>query len=170
MNTHAVNFIFCKCDHCTDPEKCLLSGCRLPMTDDIISATLFDPSAKSLVQQRNDDGKEQLLYKAIREQARKAALQKNTSFVSVDASATLQSTESTCATVCSSSSIVTGTMRSKKMKLVQKHAPHSEQPGSELTGQIKNYLRYIPVGDGEDPLAFWKKGFFQLWKGLRKNI
>ena len=65
---------------------------RLPMTDDIILATLFDPSAKSLVQQLSDDGKEQLVYKAIREQARKAAMQKNTSSVSVDASATLQST------------------------------------------------------------------------------
>jgi hypothetical protein len=72
---------------------------RLPMTDDIILVTLFDPSANSLVQQLSDDGKEQLLYKAIREQARKAALQKNTSSVSVDASAPLQSSESTSATV-----------------------------------------------------------------------
>ena len=31
---------------------------RLPMTDDIILATFFDPSAKSLVQQLSDDGKE----------------------------------------------------------------------------------------------------------------
>jgi hypothetical protein len=29
---------------------------RLPMTDDIILTTLFDPSAKSLVQQLSDDG------------------------------------------------------------------------------------------------------------------
>ena len=34
---------------------------RLPMTDDIILATLFDPSSKSLVQQLSDDGKEQLV-------------------------------------------------------------------------------------------------------------
>ena len=33
---------------------------RLPMTDDIILATFFDPSAKSLVQQLIDHGKEQL--------------------------------------------------------------------------------------------------------------
>ena len=103
-------------------------------------------------------------YKATREQARKAAMQKNTSSVSVDASATLLSTKSTSAT--ESSSTVTGATLSKKMKLVQKYAPHSEQPDSELIEQIKNYLRYIPVGDDEDPLAFWKKfwkkGFFQL--------
>ena len=34
---------------------------QLPMTDDIILATLFDLSAKSLVQQLSDDGKEQLV-------------------------------------------------------------------------------------------------------------
>lgn len=143
---------------------------RLPMTDDIILATLFDPSAKSLVSQLSDDGKEQLVYKAVREQARKAAMQNNTSSVSIDASATLQSAESTSATESSSSSSVPGATLSKKMKLVQKHTPHSEQPDCELIEQIKNYLRYLPVGDDEDPLAFWKKGFFQLLKGLRRNI
>jgi len=72
-------------------------------------ATLFDPSAKSLVHQLSDDGKEQLVYKAIKEQARKVAMQKNTSCVSVDASATLQSTATVSTnTNVSSSSIVTG--------------------------------------------------------------
>jgi len=85
---------------------------RLPMTDDIILATVFDPSAKSLVQQLSDDGKEQLVYKAIREQARKVAICRKTPAVSVDASATLQSTESTSATVSSCS--VTGATLSKK--------------------------------------------------------
>jgi hypothetical protein len=79
---------------------------------------------KSWVQQLNDDGKEQLLYTAIREQARKAASRKNTSSVTADASRTLQSTESISATVSSSS--VTGATLSKNIKLVQKHVPHSE--------------------------------------------
>ena len=45
-----------------------------------------------------------------------------------------------------------GATLSKKMKLVQKQTPHSEQPDCELIEQIKNYLRYLPVGDDEDPL------------------
>jgi hypothetical protein len=96
-------------------------------------------------------------------------MQNNTSSVSVDASATLQSAESTSATVSSSSRSVTGATLSKKMKLVQKHTPHSEQPDSELIEQIKNYLRYIPVGDDEDPLAFWKKGLFPTLEGAAKK-
>jgi hAT family C-terminal dimerisation region len=143
---------------------------RLPMTDDIILATLFDPSAKSLVSQLSDDGKEQLLYKAVREQARKAAMQNNTNSVSVDASATLQSAVSTSATESSSAaSSAPGATLSKKMKLVQKHTPHSEQPDHELIEQIKNYLHYLPVADDEDPLAFWKKGLFPLLEGAAKK-
>lgn len=141
---------------------------RLPMTDDIILATLFDPSAKNLVSQLSDDGKEQLVYKAVKEQARKAAMQNNTSSVSVDASVTLQSSESTSATESSSSSVPGATL-SKKMKLVLKHTPHSEQPDCELIGQIKNYLRYLPVGEDEDPLAFWRKGLFPTLEGAAKK-
>jgi len=143
---------------------------RLLMTNDIILATLFDLSAKSLVHQLSDDGKEQLVYKAIKEQAHKVAMQKKTSSVSVDASAALQltATESTNTPV-SSSSIVTGATLSKKMKLVQKHGPHSEQPDSEIMEQIKNYLRYIPGSDDEDPLAFWKKGLFPTLEGAAKK-
>lgn len=53
-----------------------------------------------------------------------------------------------------------GVTLSKKMKLIQKHAPQSEQPDSRIRENIKNYLHYMPTDDDEDPLTFWKKRLF----------
>ena len=38
-----------------------------------------------------------------------------------------------------------------------------------LVVQIKNYLRYIPVGNDEDPLAYSGKGLFPTLEGVAKK-
>ena len=60
---------------------------------------------------------------------------------------------------------------SKKMKLVMKHAPQDEQPDSRIHEEIKNYLRYLPADDEDDPLVFWRQGLFpRLVETAKKHL
>ena len=60
---------------------------------------------------------------------------------------------------------------SKKMKLVMKHAPQDEQPDSRIREEIKNYLRYLPADDEDDPLVFWRRGLFpRLVETAKKHL
>ena len=79
---------------------------RLPLSDSVTSATLLDPSAKSLVNM-TDSKKEELLYTAVTECRERADQQ-----TSVD--------NDDVAAVNSSQLFA---LLSKKFKLVRKHAP-----------------------------------------------
>lgn len=118
---------------------------RLPVTDTVNLSTLFDPATKSIVCM-NDGEKEELMFSAVIKNSSEAVPQ------SADPAGRCQGASSSSSDLC-------GPL-SKKMKLVMKHTPQQEAADCRLREDVRNYLRYVPAENDDDPLQFWKRGLF----------
>jgi hypothetical protein len=133
---------------------------RLPLSDATKLATLFDPAARGLLC-LTDDVMENMLYDAVHGSTGTSSQGHSSAS---DSSASIF----TCSNVSDSDQSVAPL--SKKLKLIQKHTSTTQyQPDAKLREEIKNYLRFHPEAEDDDPLSFWKKGKFPLLQDSAKE-
>jgi hypothetical protein len=145
------------CDELKSLKRLILANIdkRLPLTDSVTLATLLDPTTKSLVNM-TDSEKEDLLYNAV-----------------IDSEPTDQRTNVDVVQVTPVNRAISSSQSSaplsKKLKLVQKHAPVLEQRDSGIREEIRSYLRHVPGHADDDPLVFWRQDHYSSLRPAAKK-
>ena len=134
---------------------------RLPLTDSVTLATLLDPTTKSLVNM-TDSEKEDLLYNAVIDS------EPTDQRTNVDDDEEVSAVTPVKRAMAISSSQSSAPL-SKKLKLVQKHAPVLEQRDRGIREEIRSYLRCVPGDADDDPLVFWRQDHYSSLRPAAKK-
>ena len=142
---------------------------RFPLTDAIRLSTLLDPTTKNLVNEMSEADKEELIYSAVAAvQEQPSNNQPNEIDSATSSSASLSQFANASDSNANASTCSYLPTTSKKLKFVRKHAPQYQQD-SRLRDDIKNYLRYLPTDNEDDPLNFWRHGLFPSLQAAAKR-
>ena len=127
---------------------------HLPLTNVVRLSTLLDPTTKHFINEMNEADKEELIYSAAAAvQEQPSNNQPNETDSATSSSASLSQFANASDSNANASTCSYLPTASKKLKLVRKHAPQY-QHDSRLRDDIKNYLRYLPTDNEDDPLNF----------------
>ena len=151
------------CDELKSLKRLILANIdkRLPLTDSVTLATLLDPTTKSLVNM-TDSEKEDLLYNAVIDS------EPTDQRTNVDDDEEVSAVTPVNRAMAISSSQSSAPL-SKKLKLVQKHAPVLEQRDRGIREEIRSYLRCVPGDADDDPLVFWRQDHYSSLRPAAKK-